>query len=430
MSALESAFLGLESRDVPFHFASILEVDRPIAVEQLRSHVDSVLGTIPRYRQRIVRSRWRGARWVDVPDFRIENHVGAVTVAAPGGRRELDELVAHLLETELPAVQPPWRLWAVHGVEGGRGAVIALMHHSLVDGMAGFRLLQEVLRGPVPAALPPAPPPPSRRKTQLGAMRELVTWKNARALGKLLREGLTPADQLGINPRRVGRTRVVASHTVDLDAVEQIEHAFSATNNDVVLATVTGALRRLLIERGLDPDQMRDVRVMVPVGRHGKTAREAYGNRVVLLLVPIPVYEADPAACLQTIARATRHLKRSHTAAGGDLLVALSDVTLPAVLYGVLAIALRMRAFNLIVTNVPGPPKPLSLLGTQLTRIVPIVNLWPHVALGIAVASYARSLTFGIQTDHAVIPDATRVRDHLAAAFEALRDAAAHAHAA
>ena len=105
-------------------------------------------------------------------------------------------------------------------------------------------------------------------------------------------------------------------------------------------------------------------------------------------------------------------------------MVALSEVTTPALLTGVLRLALQMRAFNLIVTNVPGPQAQLSLLGARLTRIVPIVNLWPHQSLGIAVASYAGALTFGIQTDRVVIPDVCQFRDDLAAALDELCAAA------
>jgi len=422
LPALESAFLGLESDDVPFVVASILELDRPITVEALRRHVDATIATIPRYRQRPDRAK---RAWVDDEHFRIERHVHLAVLPEPGGRSELEALAAELLSTGLPSNRPPWGLWTVRGLAGGRGAVIALVHHAFVDGITGFRMLEYLLR--MASAEPPsqAAPPDKRR-----ALRRLVAWKNVRALGRLLRDGLRPASQVGLNPRRTGRVRAVASHTVTLEAMTSIEHAFDATNNDVVLAVVALALRRFFGRRGLDPDHLRDVRAMVPVGRHAKGEREASGNRVVLLLAQLPVDEADPGACLRRVAATTRQLKADHTAGGGDLLVALGDATTPAVLLNVLRLALWMRAFTVIVTNVPGPKTPLSLLGAQLARVVPIVNLWPHQALGIAAASYAGTMTFGIQVDRAVIADVGEVRDDLAAAFDALLEAASHAHAA
>lgn len=419
MSALEAAFLGLESRTVPFVHVSILSFDRPIQLDALRAHVDAALAAIPRYHQRIERGRFGATAWTDDANYRIEHHVHAAAVAAPGGTRELENLAAQLLSSGLPAGHSPWRLWTVNGLADGGGAVIALFHHALVDGIAGFRLLEHVLRGraaePAPERTTPSPEGP--------ALRELLSWRNVGALAQLLRDGLRPAAQLGINPRSTGSARAVASHTVALDAMKQIGRAFEATTNDVVLATVAGALRRFVLRRGVAPEKLIDVRAMVPVSRHAKGASETTGNHVVLLLVRLPLDNPDPVACLLRIAATTRELKAGHASMGGELLVALSEVTSPALLTAVLSLALEMRAFNLIVTNVPGPTQPLSLLDAKLTRIVPIVNLWPHQSLGIAVASYAGDMTFGIQTDRAVIPDVDLLRDDLAAAFDELRAA-------
>lgn len=415
LSALETAFLGLESAEVPFVFASILELDRPIARDALRAHVDAALVGVPRYRQALDR---RKRAWI-ATEFDIARHVHAISVAEPGGREELEGLVARLLSDGIPPHLPPWQVWTVSGLAGGRGAVIALVHHALADGIAGFRLLEYVLSaGPIEA------PPPDVAPPKLGSLRRLFAWKNVRALGRLLREGLQPASPVGLNPRRTSHLRAVASHTVALDDVASIQHAFDATNNDVVLATVALGLRRFLARRGIDPDGVRDARAMVPVGRHAKGERVASGNRVALMLAKLPVDEADPAACVGRISKTTRAIKAARTVGGGDLLVALGDATTPAVLLDVLRVALWMRAFNVLVTNVPGPRAPLTLLGATLVRIVPIVNLWPHQGLAIAVASYAGTMTFGFQVDRAVIADAGPVRDDFAAAFQALLDRA------
>jgi WS/DGAT/MGAT family acyltransferase len=425
LSALEAAFLGLESHDVPFVHAAILSFDRPIALEPLRAHVAAALADVPRYRQHMVPRSWGAADWIADPDDRIEDHVQAATVAVPGGTRELEDLAARLLAFELPAERSPWRVWTVDGLAGDQGAIISVFHHALVDGIAGFRLLAYVLRGPVSVTEAEPAAPPAASPGKLSVLRRLAAWPNVTALVRQLRDGVRPASQIGLNPSRTGRVRAVASLAVDLASVKDIARAFDATTNDVVLATVSGGLRRFLARRDLAPDELRDVRAMIPVGRHGKTARETAGNRVVMLLAALPVDEADPTVCLRRITAATRRLKAGHSAGGGELLVALSEATTPALLTGILRLALRMRGFNVIVTNVPGPTEELGLLGARLTRIAPIVNLWPHQALGIAVASYAGALVFGLQTDRRVVPDVDRLRDDLAVAFDALRDAAA-----
>lgn len=423
MSAIEAAFLGLESRDVPFEHAAILSFDQIIPLDGLRTHVDAALAGLPRYHQRIVRGGL-GAVWIDDRGFRIGHHVHTATVAAPGGPRELEALAAELLSSGLPAGHSPWRLWTVNGLADGRGAVIALFHHALVDGIAGFRLLEHVLHGPV------AEPAPERAGSTGGPVQDggpalagLLSWRNAGALARLLRDGLRPAADLGINPRHTHAIRVVASHTVALDQLKQVGRAFGATTNDVVLAMVASGLRRFVLRRGVAPADLVGARAMVPVGRHARGASATSGNQVVLMLVDLPLDEADAIACLRRITGTTRELKAGGGAAGGELLVALSQVTTPILLTGVLRLALELRAFNLIVTNVPGPQTALSLLGARLERIVPIVNLWPRLALGIAVASYAGDLTFGIQTDREVIPDPGQLRDDIAAAFAELRAA-------
>ena len=419
MTALESAFLGLGSREVPFVYECILDFEREIPLDALRARVGEALADLRRYHQRIERGRLGRAAWVDDEHFRIARHVHEATAAAPGGMREVEQLAAQLFATDLPAGHPPWRLWTVRGLAGGRGAVIAAVHHSLVDGIAGLRLLEHIL-GAAPRGQPPARA--RARRGKLAGVRSLLARRNLRSLWKLLRDGLAPASQVGLNPRRVGRERAVASLTVEHADIQAIEREHGVTHNDVVLAAVSGALQRFLRRRGIDPRHLDDVRAMVPVGRQRDRVRDS-GNQVVLLLVRLPVRATGPLDRLHAVTHATGKLKSSRLASGGDLLVALSEVVTPALLTGVLRSALRLRGFNLIVTNVPGPKEPLSLFGTRLARIIPIVNLWPHQSLGIAVATYAGKVSIGLHSDRAVIAEREllELRDDLADELEALR---------
>jgi hypothetical protein len=415
LSSLEAAFLGLETPGVEFVYACILELDRELDLDALRALLELSLDAAPRYRQRIVRRWGRRPAWSDDPEFRIARHVHAAHVAPPGGLRELEQLTADLLATELPQQHSPWRLWNVSGLAGGRGAVIAMIHHSLSDGLAGFRLLDHVL-GATPAPRATTRPRP--------ALRRLFTRNNLRALVRMLRDGLSPASQIGLNPAHVHRARLVTTHEVPMASLRRVQHGFGATHNDVVLATVAGGLRRFLARRGLDVDRLTDVRAMVPAGMHARTDDATAGNRIALLLAPVPVHIADPRACLGRITGAMRNVKRGGATGGGELLVAAADLFGPRLLTDTLRLALRLRAFNTIVTNVPGPAATRTLLGARLTGLVPIVNLWPHEALGIAVASYAGSVFFGLQADRATVPDLAALRDDLAAAFDALVAAA------
>lgn len=444
LSALEATFIQLSSPKVPFEPGCVLELDRPLAVGALRDRIGSVLAEIPRYRQRIARAPLIGSlAWVDDDAFEIERHVGSVRVSAPGGPRELDALVASLLTTPLPTAHPPWLVWTVEGLADGRGAMIAVVHHALVDGVAGIGLLERMLQvmpgAPKPRAFPRPPVRPRRPilervfrraaaeiRGRTEAWRQLATQlapvRHAPELLELLRQGLRPASNLGL-PSRLGGERSFATFTVELDATKALKHAFGATVNDVILACITGALRRFVARRGIDPDGLANVRAMVPVSRHARDEHSTSGNRVTLLLVPLPVAERDPVTVVDRIARTTAGLKRRDVAGAGDVLCAVSDLTWSGVLANVFRVALWRRAFNLIVTNVPGPPLPLYLLDARITRLVPIVNLWPHVPIGIAIASYAGSITISIDADRAAVPDLAPFVQDLGAAFAELQAA-------
>ena len=125
LSSLEAAFIGLETPGVEFVYACILELDREVDVDALRELFDRALDAVPRYRQRVIRRRFgRRPMWADDAEFRIARHVHAARVATPGGTHELEDLTAQLLATELPQAHSPWRVWSVHGLAGGRGAVM------------------------------------------------------------------------------------------------------------------------------------------------------------------------------------------------------------------------------------------------------------------------------------------------------------------
>ena len=414
VGALETTFLGLETPTVSFVYAGIIELDRAIDVDALRARVETVLDAIPRYRHRIVQRRFRRPRWEDDRDFSIAHHVREACVGQPDGPRDLEELVGDLLGTEVPREHSPWVVWTVRGLPGGRGALIALVHHALGDGLAGLRLLDQLF-GAAPAQTATSRPRPR--------LRDLMSWRNARALVKLLRAGLQPGPDIGLNPRVVARERLFASHAVPLADVRAIQSASDTTINDVLLAAIAGALRRYVERHGHRPPP--GVRAMVPVGRHARAEGATIGNRVALALAPLPLDEADPRARIARIHAGMHQARR--TVDGGELLVAAADLLGPTVLTATFRTALRLRAYNTIVTNVPGPTSERSLLGARVTAITPIVNLWPHEALGFAATSYAGTLHIGIHADRVHVPDLAALRDDLAAAFHELAGAVAHA---
>lgn len=424
LSALDAAFLDLESATVPFVIGSILCFDRRIDLARLRAHVDAALDGLPRYRQRLGRiPLLRHPVWIDDGAFTIDRHVRAVPAVSPGSAADVERVAADLLSRRLPGEHPPWQLWLMD-TDDGASAIIAVVHHSLVDGVAGVHLLARVLSGlpdhSLGASLPPRiePRPTGRRLLagelasrarnfrRIGSGLSMGPLHVARAAAEFLWQGLHPASDVGLNPRRTGGERTIATCSLDLELLKSIRRAHGVTLNDVILTGVAGALRALLVRRGVDPARAGDMRAMVPVSTERPGDPATSGNKVAMLLAPLAVDEADPVRRLARVAAATSLLKgRSGQRDASELLVQLSDATTPALLTAVLRIALAARGFNVVITNIPGPPFPLYLMGARLDRIVPIVNLWPHGALGVAVMSYAGRMSIGLHADRAIIAD-------------------------
>jgi len=196
------------------------------------------------------------------------------------------------------------------------------------------------------------------------------------------------------------------------------------TLNDVVLATVSGALRALFVQRGLDPDDL-DIRAMVPVSVRTQDERGHLGNRVTQLTAPLPVNLADPIDRLHAVRATTAGLKESRQALGGEVLTAISEWTVPNVLVQAVRLAGRTRPYNLIVTNVPGPQIPLYLLGALMRTAYPVVPLFTNLALVVGLFSYNGGLYWGVNADWEQIPDLHDFIVAIEASFGELQDAAA-----
>src|SRR5690242_5314673 len=159
MSALEAAFVELDTRGAPFVYAAILELDRPVELAALRRHLGEALASEPRYSQRMTRGPLGRHAWANDDGFRIERHVRAITAPPPGGPHQVEALAASMLGADLPRDHAPWQVWTVQGLANGRGALIAVVHHALVDGLAGIRMLERMFG----IAEAPRPSRPRRR---------------------------------------------------------------------------------------------------------------------------------------------------------------------------------------------------------------------------------------------------------------------------
>jgi len=458
LSALDAHFLDLEDEGVHMHVAVLLICDAGplmgdaglLDAERIRSFLGAQLGGIPRYRQRLARIPVeRHPVWVDDPSFNLQYHVRHVGLPQPGDERQLKRLIGLLMSQKLDHTKPLWEMWVIEGLEGDRFAILARCHHCMVDGIAGVGVLRVLLRPEADPSFRPAPrwrarPAPGRaqlvseafaRRVRepldlAGAARRALenpsralraAWEATLGLGESL-TALRSASPTFLNPEHVGPHRRMDWLRLDLASLKDVRHRLGGTLNDVVLATVAGALRRYLRDHRVALRDL-DFRVMCPVSVRHSGAGDALGNRVVMLVAALPVDERNPRRRLERVIATTRELKASRVPRGSELIEDIADWTTTAVVTETIRLALRLRAFNMIVTNVPGPPLPLYLLGARVLETFPFVPLYENQALGMALLSYSGDLFWGLTADWDRVADLHDVAVGLSESFEELRKA-------
>jgi WS/DGAT/MGAT family acyltransferase len=457
LSGQDTLFLHIEDAEQPQHVgalavfeaAPLRDADGRFRIEELRRHVAARLHLVPRFRKRLMEVPLQQGRpiWVDDPTFDLEYHLRLTALPTPGDEDLLLALMGRLQSQLLDRGRPLWELWFVEGLAGDRVAMIQKTHHCLVDGISGVDVATVLLdfepEPPAPADPPPWQPEPAPSPAQL-LMDSLVERATEPAeLVRSARAALrTPArllDQLGGIGRAAGelahsapdmpwnvpcgRHRRFCPARVPLERVRAIRAAGpGVTVNDVVLASVAGALRRFLTQRAIPVDGLV-LRAMVPVSVRGGDERMALGNRVSTVVVELPVGEADPRRRLLLISDGMRHVKESGMALAADAILRLQDFAPPTLLGIAGRLAVRSRAVNLVVTNVPGPQVPLYCMGARLLEAFPYVGVVQGKALGVAVVSYDGWLGFGVTGDRDVMADLHVVAEGIEESVDELGEA-------
>jgi WS/DGAT/MGAT family acyltransferase len=248
----------------------------------------------------------------------------------------------------------------------------------------------------------------------------LEAGTRAVAAGRALTSGwLRPTTLTPIN-QDIGPNRRFATFAIPLADVKTVKDHFAVTVNDVVLATVAGALRSYLTEeRDFAVDEI-EFRVMAPVSVRSTSERGTLGNQVAMWLVAMPLAEPDPVRRLEAVRDETIKLKATNQALGAATLVQLS-LGAPITLVSLATrLAAGVRPFNMTVTNIPGPQFPLFLLESRLIAQYPLVPLWYHHGLGVALFSYDGMVYWGLEGDWDLVPDLEVVVTHLDRAFAEL----------
>jgi len=459
LSAMDTSFLVLEKPHSPLHVSATLiyeagpmaKPDSGIDISAYRAATESVLHLIPRYRQKL---QWIPVVghpvWVDDPDFNLDYHIRHTSLPQPGSEAQLKKLSARIMAQPLDHSKPLWEAWVVEGLEGDRFAVISKIHHCMVDGMAGSDLAQilhstspeEEEREKAPVWAPrPAPTPAQLLKDEVGRYASLPLRAAggfrgaANELGDLRGDVVTRArsirdmmSSMREEPSKTPLNEGIGPHRrfdwrdMPLEDVKTVRRALGCTINDLVLATVSGAVRTFLETREHDVEGI-DFRIAAPVSIRSADDREM-GNRVSQWFVKAPVDEADPLTRVDKVRAATEELKASKQAMDADLIMNIAEWT-PTIL---LSLASRSASgsapYNMMVTNVPGPQQDLYLLGARLESLYSQVPIADSTALGVALVSYAGKLCWGFNADYESVPDLDLFADAIESSFREIAEAA------
>jgi WS/DGAT/MGAT family acyltransferase len=448
LSGTEAAFLALETPSTHMHVTGTLVLD-PGSLEgrepfaELRRVLEERLHLLPPFRRRLVPVPFAAAHpvWVEDPEFDLDAHLHRWALPTPGTRAELERLVGDLAARPLDRGRPLWGIDLVEGLEDGRIAVVARIHHAAIDGVSGAELMASLFD--LTPEVAPVPPPevpwepeplPSDAALLAGAAAEgarsplkvmqALTGSARNLTGRLGRPPTSARVRPFSAPRipftgAVTPRRSVAFGRSSLIDVKAVGAAAGATVNDVLLAATTSSLRSYLAARDALPDG--PLVASMPVSARGEGEVEP-GVQVGMVMVRLPVHEEDAVGRLETINGDTSALKADRAARGGDTLAEWAELTPPALLSGAARLYSGARLadrhpplHNLVVSSIPGPPVPLYIAGSTLEATYPMGPLMEGAGLNVTVLTNLGNVDVGIIACPDLVPD---VAD-LARGFEA-----------
>jgi diacylglycerol O-acyltransferase len=458
--ALDAVFLNFECKEMPLHIGGICIFDGPIPFKRFVATIESKLDQLPRYRQKVVRPFLNVGfpTWQYDPNFDISHHMFEVTLDKPGTDEQLRQLANRLFTPLMDREKPLWEVYVVQGLEGRRSAIIAKVHHCIVDGVAGIGLMN-IMLDPSPHVPKPGrrkpfhpPPTPDPAKLFLEGLKDSVRQLPKRlsdaqkglasygallvgddiarlGVGKLvdmLPELLSPLEKLPFNRPCSGERRVFWSEFPFQEA-RAIKSAAGTSVNDVVLTVVAGAVSRY-VKLNRQTVKNRYFRAMVPVDLRPQMTAGAVGNMISALPVTLPLGILDPLKRLRHIHSQMQAMKASRMADLVRMGVAWLGLLPPAV-QTVLASNLEwlntpIPIFHMVCTNVPGPQFPLYTCGRRMLHCYPHVPTGMDVGISVAISSYDGKLAFALTTDAKAAPDAARMKEFIEASFAELREAA------
>jgi diacylglycerol O-acyltransferase / wax synthase len=452
----DMAFLTTESARTPMHNGT-LEIFEPSSAgfdyDRLVALIADRIAFVPRYRQRIrgVPGGLANPVWVDDDDFDLAFHVRRSALPRPGSMAQLRDLVARIMPRQLDRNRPLWEVYLIEGLEEGRFAILSKSHQILVDGVSTIDLGQVILDvDPKPRETVHDDWRPERKPTApallAGALTESIhdprlalrtVGGNARSMvrraaglsvrvlsatGPLSNRRTAPESPVNTSLSEQRRFMTVKTELADY---RKVRRAHGGTVNDVILATITGALRSWLMTRAESVHGSRTLRALVPMSVIDNDLEPtSLGSQVAATLLSLPIGESSPIVRLHQVSYALKAHKETGRAVAADRLAdvaGFAPTTFHALGARVAAVQPR-RSFNLVITNVPGPQFPLYAAGAQMLESYPVLPLLSGHALAIGVTSYDGGVYFGLNADRDAMPDLEVLGQCITEALEELVD--------
>ncbi|MGZ5235337.1 MAG: wax ester/triacylglycerol synthase family O-acyltransferase [Caldimonas sp.] len=456
MSRVDTAWLRMDNDVNLMMIVGVWLLGSPIAYETLCRRVEERLLKYERFRQAVVRDQGGAPYWVDDESFDIHHHVVHEKLVHAEGQDErvaLQARVGELATTPLDPARPLWQFHLIEDYDGG-SALIARVHHCIGDGIALISVMMTITDG--------GGDPPARKRRAAnveadgdwldavlkpfggmsGKAAAMVEASIARALEGLAdpRRGLAGSIDGARAAARVlndvaamalmaddsptllkgkpnGTKRVAWGEPIPLDRVKSIGKALDCSINDVLLASVSGAIGDWLRDQGDDPTG-KNIRAMVPVNLRPLEEAWKLGNRFGLAPLVLPIGIANPLERVYTVRARMKALKESYQPLLAFAVLAVAGQSPKPVQDMILG--LFAKKATAVMTNVPGPAVPLEFCGSTLRQTMFWVPASGDIGVGVSVLSYGGGVQFSLITDDALCPDPHAIVDRFEPEFDKL----------